>query len=68
MVIIEVAEVPGLTPSQVGAGHMLYGTGWCNHDTLKAKLSMCLAKYRAMKTWGSGGIAPHVFNLGARWR
>jgi len=34
----------------------------------KVKLSGCLTKYRAMKTyWGSGGIAQRILNLGARW-
>jgi len=33
------------------------------------KLSLCLAKYHAMKTfWVSGGMAPRVPNLCARWR
>jgi hypothetical protein len=46
----------------------------------KLKLPLCLSKYHAMKTyyllnltsrhevWGSGGIAPRVLNLGAKWR
>jgi hypothetical protein len=29
----------------------------------------CLIKHHAMNTyWGSGGIAPHILNLGTRWR
>jgi hypothetical protein len=32
------------------------------------KLSLCLIKHHAMKTWGSGGIAPRFLNLGARLR
>jgi hypothetical protein len=36
---------------------------------VKVKLSLCLAKHHAMKTyWGSGDVAPHVLNLGTRWR
>jgi hypothetical protein len=35
----------------------------------KAKLSLFLAKHHAMKTyWGSGGIVPIIFDLGARRR
>jgi hypothetical protein len=31
------------------------------------KLSLCLTKYHAMKTyWGSGGIAPRIFGLDTR--
>jgi hypothetical protein len=30
---------------------------------------LCLTKHHAMKTyWGSGGVAPRILNLGARWR
>jgi hypothetical protein len=30
---------------------------------------LCLTKRHAMKTyWGSGGIAPHILDLGIRWR
>jgi hypothetical protein len=35
----------------------------------KVKLSLCLTKHHAMKTyWGSGGIAPRITDLGTRWR
>jgi hypothetical protein len=35
----------------------------------KVKLSLCLTKHHAMKTyWGSGGIAPFILDLGTRWR
>jgi hypothetical protein len=35
---------------------------------LKVKLSLCLNKHHAMKTyWGSEGIAPRI-NLDARWK
>jgi hypothetical protein len=35
----------------------------------KVKLSLCLTKHHAMKTyWGSGGIAPRIIDLGTRWR
>jgi hypothetical protein len=33
----------------------------------KGKLSLCLTKHHAMKTyWGSGGIAPLILDLGTR--
>jgi hypothetical protein len=33
------------------------------------KLSLCLTKHHAMKTYtGSGGIAPRILDLGTRWR
>jgi hypothetical protein len=36
--------------------------------TMKVKLSLCLTKNHAMKTyWGSGGIASRVLDLGSRW-
>jgi hypothetical protein len=36
---------------------------------VKVKLSLRLPKHHAMKTyWGSGGIAPRIFDLGTRWR
>jgi len=36
---------------------------------VKVKLSLCLPKHHAMKTyWGSWGIAPHILDLGIRWR
>jgi hypothetical protein len=36
---------------------------------VKVKLSLCLTKHHAMKTyWGSGGIAPRILDLGTRWR
>jgi hypothetical protein len=35
---------------------------------VKVKLSLCLTKHHAIKTyWGSGGIAPRILNLGSRW-
>jgi hypothetical protein len=35
---------------------------------VKVKLSLCLTKHNAMKTyWGSGGIALHVLNHGIGW-
>jgi hypothetical protein len=34
----------------------------------KVKLSLCLTKHHAMKTyWGSGGTAPLILDLGMRW-
>jgi hypothetical protein len=36
---------------------------------VKVKLSLCLTKHHAMKTyWGSGGIDPRILDLGTRWR
>jgi hypothetical protein len=36
---------------------------------VKVKLSLCLTKHHAMKTyWGSGGIIPRILDLGTRWR
>jgi len=35
----------------------------------KVNLSMCLSKHHTMKTyWGSGGIAPHILDLGISWK
>jgi hypothetical protein len=35
----------------------------------KVKLSLCLTNHHAMKMYlGSGGIAPCILDLGARWR
>jgi hypothetical protein len=35
----------------------------------RLKLTLCITKYHAMRTyWGSGDVAPHILNLGARWR
>jgi hypothetical protein len=35
----------------------------------KVKLSLCLTKHHAMKTyWGSGGIASCILDLGTRWK
>jgi hypothetical protein len=36
---------------------------------IKVKLSLCLTKHHAMKTYlGSGGIPPRILDLGTRWR
>jgi hypothetical protein len=36
---------------------------------VKVKLSLCLTKHHAMKTyWGSRSIPPRIHSLGARWR
>jgi hypothetical protein len=38
-------------------------------NKVKVKLSPCLTKHHAMKTyWGSGDIAPRILDLGTRWR
>jgi len=35
----------------------------------KGKVALCLTKHHAMKTYcRSGGIAPHILDLGMRWR
>jgi hypothetical protein len=31
------------------------------------KLSICLVKYYALKTWESGGIAPQILKIGIGW-
>jgi hypothetical protein len=35
---------------------------------VKVTLSLRLTKHHAMKTWGSGGKAPHILDLDTRWR
>jgi hypothetical protein len=36
---------------------------------VKVKLSLCLTKHHAMKTYrGIGGIDPRILDLGTRWR
>jgi len=36
---------------------------------VKVKLSLCLTKHHAMKTyWGIGSIAPRILDLSTRWR
>jgi hypothetical protein len=42
----------------------------CNISLLiKVKLSLCLTKHHAIKTyWGSGGIAPRILDFGTTWR
>jgi hypothetical protein len=38
-------------------------------DKAKVKLSLCLTKHHAMKTyWGSEGVAPCILDLDTRWR
>jgi len=40
-----------------------------NKVKVNVKLSLCLTKHHAMKTyWGIGGISPRILNLGIRWR
>jgi len=35
---------------------------------VKVKLSLCLTKHHAMKTyWGRAGIAPRILDLDTRW-
>jgi len=44
-------------------------TALFNVKLIKVKLSLCLTKRRAIKTyWRSTGIAPRIINLGSRWR
>jgi hypothetical protein len=41
----------------------------CKSKGKKVKLSLCLTKHHAMKTyWGSGGLTSHILDLGTRWR
>jgi hypothetical protein len=42
---------------------------WLALLKVNVKLSLCLTKHHAMKTyWGSGGIASRIIDLGTRWR
>jgi len=44
-------------------------TGSETRHMQKVKLSLCLTKHHAKKTyWRSGGIALGILNLGTRWR
>jgi len=36
------------------------------HFMVKVKLSLCLTKHHAMKTYWGGGIAPRILDLGSR--
>jgi hypothetical protein len=48
-------------------GYQLYIT--VQSGMLVCRLSLCLSKHHAMKTyWGSGGIAPCILDLGTGWR
>jgi len=41
----------------------------CRYMKVKGKVAPVLTKHHAMKTyWRSGGIAPHILDLGTRWR
>jgi hypothetical protein len=45
------------------------GYQWHDAWEVKVKLSLCLTKHHAMKTYyGSGGIASRILDLGTRWR
>jgi hypothetical protein len=36
---------------------------------VKVKLSLCLTKHHAVKTyWGTSGIVPRTLDLATRWR
>jgi len=49
--------------------HIFTAHVWSHISIIKVKLSLCLTKHYAIKTyWGSRGIAPHILNLGTRWR
>jgi hypothetical protein len=70
-------KVKGQQRSQAEATQMdeVQNTSQCltQMKVKKAKLSLCLAKCHARKTypvlvWGSGGTAPRILNLGVRWR
>jgi hypothetical protein len=40
-----------------------------NSVKVELKLPLCLTKHHAMKAyWWSGGTAPHILDLGTRWR
>jgi hypothetical protein len=34
----------------------------------EVKMPLCSVKYNAMKTYGSGGIAPRILDLGTAWK
>jgi hypothetical protein len=47
----------------------MYTTLLLSSVQVKVKLSLCLTKCHTTKMyWGSGSIAPHILNLGTRWR
>jgi hypothetical protein len=60
-------EAPRLFPGAVGISlFCMSRTCLCK---VKVKLSLCLTKHHAMKTyWGNGGIVPRILDLGTRWR
>jgi hypothetical protein len=42
---------------------------FCVYKQVKVKLSLCLTKHQAMKTyWGSRVIASRILDLGTGWR
>jgi hypothetical protein len=34
---------------------------------MEVKLCLYLVKPETMRTWGSGGIVPHILNISTRW-
>jgi hypothetical protein len=51
--------------------HQRKGQLWRYRHRLKSKFLLVIfsTEYHAMKAYlGSGGIAPHILDLGARWR
>jgi len=38
------------------------------HGNEKVKLSVCLTKHHAMKTYGEWSVATRILNLGTSWR
>jgi hypothetical protein len=57
-----------MTHKGFGLGYSLW-KDFAAIKVVKVKLSLCLTKHHAMKTyWGSGGIASRILDLGTRWR
>jgi len=51
-------------PGPYGHKPLLRTQGCISHRKVKVKLSLCLTKHHAMKTyWGSWGIVPRILNL-----
>jgi hypothetical protein len=51
------------------AGYLWHAIKLHNKKKKKVKLSLCLTKHHAMKTyWESAGITPRILDLSTRWR
>jgi hypothetical protein len=58
----------GVPPARLNGAtiHMtVFELKWSSYSKTNSNvLLLCLIKYHAVKTWGSGGIAPRIPNLG----